>query len=61
MRYKKNVPNQKSTFGYDEYFFNQKKDALNRIASPKRKINNWAKAYQDNQIRTLDAEDENDD
>lgn len=58
MRYKKTSPKTNRSFGYEEYTYNRKKDAIERTRSPKRKINNWAKAYEDNHIKTFETDDE---
>lgn len=60
MRHKKTSPNNNRNFGYEEYSFNRKKDAIEKTRSPKRKINNWAKAYEDKHIRSfeIDLDDE---
>jgi len=58
MKHKKTYIKNKHDFGYEEYFFNRKKDAIERGNSPKRKINNWAKAYEDNHLTIIGLDDD---
>jgi hypothetical protein len=58
MKQKKNTIKNKNTFGYEEYFFNSKKEAIEKGNYPKRKINNWAKAYEDNHLTIIGLDDD---
>jgi hypothetical protein len=58
MKHKKNTVKNKNTIGYEEYFVNRKKEAIEKGNYPKRKINNWAKAYEDNHLTIIGLDDD---